>query len=318
MSSEVHQLLVDKDAHRFVWNNLRRFCNRSLPTPFKLDSPEQCLLGKEYWNAYPENSYTYNFNSWGFRDCDFEQYMKENTDIKVNICIGDSFTMNIGGPAEHSWPYLLSKKLSAPTINVGIDCLSSLHYQNVLTKYRKLLNVDRVFLLYNLYDDSDIPNRIKTAQEIQQNAKLLKHHCWIPGAYWQFVPPWTIFKDELPCVYEHFPEAHNYMRNVNLDWKNIDYQLAMSCQVLANEYQKIAGVDWVNYSKFIELLIIDPNYLFNQFHDAHDQRLIREYLNTHVSKLLLTNRDGWHMSRQVNQALADYFYQSSVTNINNF
>ncbi len=318
MSSEVHQLLVDKDAHKFIWKNLRRFCNRSFPPPFKTDSPERCSLGEEYWHAYPENSYTYNFNSWGWRDCDFLQYIKENTDIKVNICIGDSFTMNIGGPAEHSWPYLLSKKLSTPTINIGVDCLTLLHYQNVVTKFKKLLNVDRVFLLYNLYDNLDITNRIITVQEIQQKVKLLKNHCRIPGAYWQFDPPWTIFKDELPYLYEHFPGAHNYMRNVNLDWKNINYQLAMTSQVLANEYQKIAGVNWVNYSKFIELLIVDPKYLFSQFHNSDDQRLIREYLNEYVSKLLLTNRDGWHMSCRVNQALADHFYQLSVTNIDNF
>ena len=318
MSLEIHQLLVDKEAHRFCWSNLRRCRNQSFPPPFKMDSPEHCSLGEEYWNAYPENSYTYDFNSWGNRDCDFEQYMKENTDIKVNVCIGDSFTLNIGGPAEHSWPYLLSKKLSTPTINVGIDCLTLLHYQNVLSNLRRVINVDRVFLLYNMYGDSDITNRIMTAQEIQQKIKLLKNHCRIPGAYWQFGPSWTIFKDELPYMYEQFPTAHAYMRNVNLDWKNINYQLAMTSQVLANEYQKIAGVDWVNYSKFIELLIIDPKYLFNQFHNAHDQRMIREYLNGYVSKLLLTNRDGWHMSRLVHQALADHFYQISVTNIDNF
>jgi len=318
MSSEIHQLLVDQESAKFVWRNLRQVRNQSLPPPFKVDSPEKCLLGKEYWNAYPKNSYTYNFNSQGFRDCDFEQYLKENSDTKVNVCIGDSFTLNIGGPVEHSWPYLLSKKLSAPTLNFGVDGLSSLHFQDMMAKIRRFHNVDRLFVLYNLYEDADVLKRITVAQDIQQKIKLLKDYCWIPGAYWQFDPPWSIFKDELPCFYEHFPEAHAYMRNVTLDWKNIDYQLAVTNEVLANEYQKIAGVDWVNYSKFIELLIIDPNYLFNQFHNAHDQRMIREYLDTHVSKLLLTNRDGWHMSRQVNQALADYFYQLSATNINNF
>ena len=146
MSLEIYQNSIDQGAPVAIRKNVRLYRNRSFSPPFKLDSPERCLLGKEYWNAYSEQSYTYNFNSWGFRDCDLEQYRKENTKIKINVCIGDSFTMNIGGPAEHSWPHLLSKKLPTPVINMGIDCFSSYHYQGLISYCKKMFNVDQIFL----------------------------------------------------------------------------------------------------------------------------------------------------------------------------
>lgn len=321
MSSEIHQLLVDQGAHGFVWKNLRKFRNKSFAPPFRVDSPDQCVLGKEYWNAYPENLYTYNFNSWGLRDCDFEQYQKENTDIKVNICIGDSFTLNMGGPAEHSWPHLLSKKLSAPTINIGIDCLTSFHYQAVIAKLKKLLNVDQTFILYNLFDDSDLINAIKkvnhvdSVQEIQQKIKFLKNHCWNPEAHWQFLPPWRFHNSEqLSVLYNEFPDAHAYLKNFKLDWARLDYNQCMASTNLINKYQELVGPSWPDYSKFTELLIIDPALI--QKHKALsnpvDSKLIHEYLKDHFSLLLKCNRDGFHMNKIINQQLADYFYAQSI------
>ena len=40
-------------------------------------------------------------------------------------CIGDSFTVGIGNPIEHTWPYLLEQRLKSTCINVAMDGASN-------------------------------------------------------------------------------------------------------------------------------------------------------------------------------------------------
>jgi len=40
---------------------------------------------------------------------------------------------------------------------------------------------------------------------------------------------------------------------------------------------------------------------------------LQGYFIPTIRQALLTNRDGYHMSQQLNQVLADYFYQASST-----
>ena len=61
---------------------------------------------------------SYKFNDRGFRD---NEWPTELQDLKKRIwCIGDSFTVGIGNPITHIWPYLLGNKLNQQTINVSM------------------------------------------------------------------------------------------------------------------------------------------------------------------------------------------------------
>jgi hypothetical protein len=83
-----------------------------------LDTLEKCL-DKKHFDEYPYNVY-YEYNSRGFRDLDWPE------DISKSIwCIGDSFTVGIGAPVEHSWPAILSNRLAQSTINCGMDGASN-------------------------------------------------------------------------------------------------------------------------------------------------------------------------------------------------
>ena len=70
-----------------------------------MDCLEKCW-DKEWFKNYPIQDFDYKFNSWGFRGPEYNQYIGK----PVNICLGDSFTVNVGGPIEHSWPSLLQEK----------------------------------------------------------------------------------------------------------------------------------------------------------------------------------------------------------------
>jgi hypothetical protein len=77
MSAEILHNLQRWGLPNLIWRYSRKLRNRQYAPPFQTDSPEQCDLGDKYWHNYPVQNYQYEFNSWGLRDCDFDQYKKE-------------------------------------------------------------------------------------------------------------------------------------------------------------------------------------------------------------------------------------------------
>lgn len=321
MSAEISTSLQKWGGPRHLWRRVLLLRNKTFEPPHGPDHPDLCCLGSDYWIHYPLRDYQYRYNDWGFRDSlNFEPLRKENTDQKVNICIGDSFTLNYGGPAGHSWPAQLSTMFNQPTVNCSLNSLSSDYYSSCVRKFQTLFNVDKVFVLFNFFDDRDShdKNLIKSltpkSEDIRQKLLFLKNHCYIPEAIYQFTPPWTITDEELKVLYEIFPRAHDFMEYFRPDWSALDYESAVSCQILYDTYLNIAGKDWIPYTDFVKEMIVDPRNIMRFYRNPVDQRLIRAYITNWFVQLLTRNRDGWHMGKQMNLALAKYFYQKS-TNI---
>ena len=86
-----------------------------------LDSYEQCL-DQQWYKSYP-HQISYQYNSRGFRDSEWPSAID---DLQNSIwCIGDSFTVGLGSPIEHTWPYLLQKNTGKRTINISMDGASN-------------------------------------------------------------------------------------------------------------------------------------------------------------------------------------------------
>jgi hypothetical protein len=86
-----------------------------------IDSYEDCK-DKRHFEAYP---YTveYQYNSRGYRDQEWPDSVEE---LKNSIwCIGDSFTVGLGSPINHTWPWLLQQQTKLRTINVSMDGASN-------------------------------------------------------------------------------------------------------------------------------------------------------------------------------------------------
>jgi len=77
---------------------------------------------KNHFLSYP-HSITYKYNSRGFRDQEWPDTMQE---LRNAIwCIGDSFTVGLGSPLEHTWAFRLSEIANRRTINVSMDGASN-------------------------------------------------------------------------------------------------------------------------------------------------------------------------------------------------
>jgi hypothetical protein len=83
-----------------------------------IDSLEQCL-NREHYLSYPQ-PVEYHYNSRGFRDAEWPENL-----VDVIWCIGDSFTVGLGSPREHIWPYVLQQRTGQRTINVSLDGASN-------------------------------------------------------------------------------------------------------------------------------------------------------------------------------------------------
>jgi hypothetical protein len=86
-----------------------------------MDSLESCL-DKKYFASYPHDI-SYNYNSRGFRDDEWPNDLKE---LQSAIwCVGDSFTVGLGSPIEHTWPWLLGATTGQRVINISMDGASN-------------------------------------------------------------------------------------------------------------------------------------------------------------------------------------------------
>lgn len=84
-----------------------------------IDSLQYCR-DKNHFKTYPHDI-NYLYNDRGFRDDIWPNSSLE----EVIWCVGDSFTVGLGSPFQHTWPQVLRQKTNRKTINVAMDGASN-------------------------------------------------------------------------------------------------------------------------------------------------------------------------------------------------
>jgi hypothetical protein len=86
-----------------------------------IDSRQYCK-DQKYFDTHP-HTVEYRYNSRGFRDNEWPDSIEE---LKNCIwCFGDSFTVGLGSPIEHTWVNILQQKTGIRCINVSMDGASN-------------------------------------------------------------------------------------------------------------------------------------------------------------------------------------------------
>lgn len=287
--------------------------NKKFVPPYDVDSPDHALYGSTYWHAYPYKDYCYQFNSYGFRGPEFAPY----GDKPINVAIGDCNTLGIGVPEQHTWPYQLSQMLKEPVLNYAVNGIGYYDFAEILEKTRReMRQIRRVFVMYGLANTEGPASRVVyewSQLPITQRIEQLKKHCWLHGAYYVFNPAWQWPTEELPVLYQHFPEAHAYMKNLRLDLRSVDIDLLLAIPALREKYLELAGRAWPHYDNLLMSWYAGERIL-DQFDQPIDQKLmttwIREHLHIWAERILLRGRDGWHAGAWLNRRIAlDLFDQ---------
>lgn len=86
-----------------------------------LDSLSNCFDKKKF-KDYPY-AVEYRYNDRGFRDANWPDSLDELT--QAVWCFGDSFTVGLGAPIEHTWPYVLQQTINRRCINITMDGASN-------------------------------------------------------------------------------------------------------------------------------------------------------------------------------------------------
>jgi len=122
---------------------------------FSTDNQESYIPSN---SIYTPESFTYKFNEANFRCDSFD--MTGNSSI---MFIGCSFTMGVGLPVEHCWPYLLLDQikkdtgLSIPYWNLGITASGTDSHVRTIYQYIDKLKPKIIFLLAASARVRDIP-----------------------------------------------------------------------------------------------------------------------------------------------------------------
>jgi hypothetical protein len=175
---------------------LTLYANRQLKYS-GIDSYKRCL-NKEHFLNYPY-SIDYSYNSRGFRGPEWSSELNDTC-----WCVGESFTAGIGSPYEHTWPYLLSSKLSIPTLNVSLDGASNMWIsrktleileiqpKHVVIQWtfisRREADIDaidegrKIWYLNAIDSESDIQNAIDCINVVEKNKKnTTLIHTFVPN-----------------------------------------------------------------------------------------------------------------------------------------
>jgi hypothetical protein len=121
-----------------------------------IDSVEGCR-NKKHFKNYP-HTVEYVYNSRGFRDADWPDSLEE---LKNAIwCIGDSFTVGLGSPLEHTWPYLLQQQTGRRCINISMDGASNSWIFRNGVSIIKNINPKTIILHWSFIERREQPNKL--------------------------------------------------------------------------------------------------------------------------------------------------------------
>jgi hypothetical protein len=134
---------------------------------------------KQHFKSYPYQV-EYRYNSRGFRDAEWPEDINE---LKNAIwCVGDSFTVGLGAPVEHSWPCILQKRLGIRTINVSMDGASNTWISRKSKDILQIINPKTLIIHWSYLNrreisDDEIWNK-HADQSIQEIYSMFRESDW--------------------------------------------------------------------------------------------------------------------------------------------
>ena len=254
-----------------------------------IDSPGESNRSLRDFKEYPIQNFDYKFNSWGFRAEDFEQYLGD----KVNICLGDSITVNIGGPVEHSWCGQLAEYFDIPTLNLGMSAAGNDAIKLVCNRACELFDVQNIFVIYSYLHRRTVDNKFihhTDTSDTENFDYFLEQR--IPNAIESALPGWCWSTEEVTFLSDqgiYFLDVP-YLSYFS-DNQTIDRRFIAELQ-----YNNFKGPDWPSLQEFINGA------------DAHPDMFTKKF-GQFISHHAYTNRDGHHMNFDANKIYANYLYK---------
>jgi hypothetical protein len=255
-----------------------------------MDSPDLCL-DKKHFNSYPY-TISYLYNSRGYRDQEWPTQLNQLKDAVW--CIGDSFTVGLGSPVEHTWPYILQQQTGQRTINVSMDGASNNWIARCVNLVQKEIHPKNIIVMW-----SYVHRREHENQNLSSEQRRL-----------------------------HFDKSDNLedMRNLESCRAMIAHskiiQLAIPgyAPIIENyqsAWQNLRGVDWpelvpgtadelLALPKFVQTKL-QKSKLWTDLQQSMERQLLQSKLENNFIKVnrLDLARDAWHFDLMTSQWVVD-------------
>jgi hypothetical protein len=207
-----------------------------------IDSFDHCK-DKNHFLSYP-HSITYNYNSRGFRDQEWPDNMQDLRDAVW--CIGDSFTVGLGSPLEHTWPYLLSTAANQRIINVSMDGASNEWIARITENIVHAIDPTQIAIMWSYTHRRENANTL-LSDELRRihNIDSTDHDDWV---------------NFLDCK-----------KRVDLIANSVQFAIPFFCRnSILDAWESMRGSDWpVNFPATVEELNSLPDWILHELENLH-------------------------------------------------
>lgn len=121
-----------------------------------IDSLQNCRDKKHFKNFPHDVNYLY--NDRGFRDDVWPNSLLE----EAIWCVGDSFTVGLGSPFQHTWPQVLQQKTNRKTITVAMDGASNQWINRKVKTILKEVKPKNIVIMWSYTHRRELPDESLT------------------------------------------------------------------------------------------------------------------------------------------------------------
>lgn len=231
---------------------------------------------KKHFKNYPYEV-AYQYNSRGFRD---QEWPAGYAALKSAIwCVGDSFTVGLGSPVEHTWPYAVADRLDAKTINVAMDGASNNWIARRAVDIVNAVGPVKMIIMWSYFHRREINNTFANDERRRVNFILesLEHET---ADYENFINCVNAVNRVLPdCIHFIIPSA---AANISPD---------RTYETIQAKWNLIKGPDWPESAPAsIDAYLQLPKFVKDEIVNIHHfDSYLKQLLNSIQAALPLHN-----------------------------
>jgi hypothetical protein len=262
-----------------------------------MDCLEHCFDPKHYESFPYDVSYCY--NSRGFRDSEWPDNV---ADLAACIwCLGDSFTVGLGSPLEHTWPNVLQQRTGTRVINVSMDGASNNWLARKSLRILEEIQPKHLIIQWSYISRREIPPEQHRESLWQNHYNNIKDPIW-PACTWKEIHtlPQAII-DELGQVHKRWDPDCVFDEDLRI--------YALNCDDQEDVDNTLRCIDMVNQSQGHTQII---HSFIPQFVPAYLKGTIESQIAGPVVpeiEILDLARDGKHYDIQTSQAFVQQLMQ---------
>lgn len=233
-----------------------------------IDTYRRCT-DKNHFRSFPYNI-LYKYNSRGFRD---EEWPIDVSQLKKSIwCFGDSFTVGIGSPIEHTWVNILQSKINTRCINISLDGASNDWIYRKVVKVLTEVSPDIILIQWSFLNRKENPDATKTEEDRRESDVVdLSTQIYKLKSYVEDIEK---IKNNTKVIYSTIPNYSMIDMSFDILWDN--------CK----------GFDWpdTSPSNYKEFLLL-PEWIKTEINYFAKEKSLRSMLSDEYSTLRIISKE---------------------------